>query len=553
MHEIIRQHWNKKSEFEVSLITFCDSSIALFVGGMMRKTITTLAGDLWPSPSPNPFVNQQWLSGAVEIEHWSILTYTQRLLAGALRLPFMVTHSLVGSTMAEDNTRAGSYREISDPFDSDKKLGCVSAYRPDISLVHVAASDCSGNAIITPPLGEGALGAFAAKEGVIISTEKIVPTEYLRRYNHLVRIPANLVKAVVELPLGSNPRGITNVGVTELGQYAEDYRSMYEVNKAAREGKEELLAWIDEWILSCKTHDTFLEKLGADRISKLRGKAQGDMWYEETLAASAGEMGDNDKRGGMSSSTSQFLASEMMLVVAARKQRQLAKELGLRNILAGIGAANLSAWLALHKLRDDGHHIETMAEIGYFGYEPRPGDPYIFNFKNTPTCLQTTDIMTILGMFVPNGVNLGSLGSAQVDRFGNVNATCIPGKLHLLGSGGHNDVASNSKAVVVTAYLGKDRFKDKVDYITSPGLNVRAVVSDHGVFEKEPGESELMLTGYYTKGPTGHGSAQEAVTDIRKRVGWNLKVHENLEAIGAPTKEELYILRLYDPYRQFLK
>jgi acyl CoA:acetate/3-ketoacid CoA transferase beta subunit len=277
------------------------------------------------------------------------------------------------------------------------------------------------------------------------------------------------------------------------------------------------------------------------------------MWYEETLAASVGEKGENDNTGEMSHSTSRFLASEMMLIAAARKQRNLAKELGMRNILAGIGASNLSAWLALHKLRDEGYQIEIMAEVGYFGYEPRPGDPYIFNFKNTPTCLQTTDILTILGLFVPNGMNLGSLGAAQVDRFGNVNTTCIPGKYHLLGSGGGNDVATNSKAVVVTAYLGKDKFKEKVDYVTSPGINVRIVVTDRGVFEKKRGIHELMLTGYYTGGPTGYSSAEEAVAEIRGLVGWDLDVCEELETIDPPTKEELFILRLYDPYRQFLK
>ena len=553
MHELIRQYWRKDPKFEVALLSFCDSCVALFVGGLLKRVVTTIVGDLWPSPSPNPFYGKAWLTGEVEFEHWSILAYTERLLAGAMRIPYMVTASMVGSSMAEDNAAIGTFKEIDDPFGSGKKTGLVAAYRPDVSLIHVAAADRAGNAIITSPLGEGALGAYAAGEGVIISTDKIVSTDYLRRYNHLVKIPAGIVKAVVELPMGSHPRGLTNVGVTELGQYAEDYQFMYEVNKAARKGEAALLEWIDEWILSCETHEAYLEKLGAHRVRRMRGKAQASVWYEETLAAAAGEVGENSRPGEMSPEIDQFLGSEMMLVAAARKQTELTQALGIRNVLAGVGAANLSAWLALHQLRDAGHDVEVMAEIGYYGYDPRPSDPYIFNFKNTPTCLQTTDVLTVLGQLVPNGMNLGSLGAAQVDQFGNLNSTCIPGKMHLLGSGGANDVATSSKAVVVTAYLGKGKFKKRVDYLTSPGTNVRSVVTDYGIFEKDQGENELVLTAYYTSGPTGYADADEAVEAIRACVEWDLKVSDKLEAMAAPTEEELYILRLYDPYKQFLR
>lgn len=553
MHELIRQHWQKKSGFEIALLSFCDSCVALFVGGMMQKAVTTIAGDLWPAPSPNPFISRAWLSGEVEIEHWSILSLTSRLLAGAMRLPFMATASIVGSSMAADNAAAGVYREIDDPFGSSRKIGLVSAYRPDVSFIHVAACDQAGNAILTTPMGEGAVGAYAAREGVILSAEKIVSTEYLRQHNHLVKIPASIVKAVVELPMGSHPRGLTNVGVTELTQYAEDYHAMYEVNKAARTSEAALLAWIDEWILSCKTHEEYIEKLGADRIKRLRGKAQGSVWFEETLAASNGEVGENDRPGSLKVVSDEFLGCEMMLVAAARKQADIIRKLDIRHVLAGVGVANLSAWLALQKVRDEGRDVEVMAEVGYFGYQPRPGDPYIFNFKNTPTCLQTTDILTILGQFVPNGMNLGSLGAAQVDRYGNLNATCIPGKLHLLGSGGSNDVATSSKAVVLTAYLGKNKFKREIDYITSPGTNVVCVVTDYGIFEKEPGRSELMLTAYYAAGPTSAVSEEDAVEKIRSNVEWDLKVSDQLTAMDAPTQEELYILRLYDPFGQFLR
>ncbi|MEW6776390.1 MAG: CoA-transferase, partial [Bdellovibrionota bacterium] len=296
-----------------------------------------------------------------------------------------------------------------------------------------------------------------------------------------------------------------------------------------------------------------IHKLGHQRLERIRRRAEPQSWHSDLEAVARGEASDAGEPAKLSPDVSQFIGSEMMICAAGRKMAAISKELSLAHILAGVGAANLSAWLCLHHLRAEGRSIETMAEIGYFGYEPRPSDPYIFNFRNTPTCVSTTDILTVLGMLVPDGRNLGSLGAAQVDRYGNVNSTCIPGKMHFMGSGGGNDVASGAKAVCVTAYLGKDKFKERVDYVTSPGKNVRLVVTDRGVFEKEPGASELVLTGYYTHGPTAYKSAEEAVREIKNLVGWDLKVREKLDAIGAPTKEELELLRIYDPYGQFLR
>lgn len=552
-NELVRRYWGKDARLEISLLNVGETWVALFLGNILRKAVTTFAGDVWPYPSPSPVISERWLTGKVEIEHWSILSHTLRLLAGALRLPFLPTRSLVGSTMAEDNARAGSYREMEDPFGSAEKVGLVKAYRPGVCFIHVPACDVAGNAILTSPVGEGALGAYAAQEGVVVSAEKIVSTQFLREHSHLVKIPAHIVRAVVEMPLGGHPRGLTNLGVPELSQYADDYAFLFSVRQAARQGEAALLKWVDEWILSCPTQEAFLKKLGEERIGRLRAKAAPGHWKIELEDAAAGKPGDAGAAAKLGTDPAAFIGAEMMIVASGRKMADLARRLDLKHILAGVGAANLAAWLCRARLQDEGRSISCMAEIGYLGYEPRPADPYIFNFKNTPTCVSTSGILDILGTLVPDGGNLGSLGAAQVDRWGNVNSTCIPGKMHFLGSGGGNDVASGAKAVAVTAYLGKDKFKEKVDYITSPGKNVRLVASDYGIFEKPVGAGELELTGYYTAGPTGFARPEQAVEKIRSLTGWSLKVRERLEAVPPPTKDELYLLRLFDPYGQFLR
>ena len=58
------------------------------------------------------------------------------------------------------------------------------------------------------------------------------------------------------------------------------------------------------------------------------------------------------------------------------------------------------AWLATYLLRQEDYEIDVMAEVGFFGYLPRPADPFIFNVTNIPTCKMLTDISEVLGMFV---------------------------------------------------------------------------------------------------------------------------------------------------------
>ncbi|MFO8058741.1 MAG: hypothetical protein R6V10_15750, partial [bacterium] len=84
--------------------------------------------------------------------------------------------------------------------------------------------------------------------------------------------------------------------------------------------------------------------------------------------------------------------------------------------------------------------------------------------------------------------------------------------------------------------------------VTSPGGRVSTLVTDYGVFEKEPGESELVLTGYFEKPDM---EEQEIVEKIKERCGWELATGP-LEAYPPPSEDELKLLRILDPRRQFL-
>jgi len=190
-----------------------------------------------------------------------------------------------------------------------------------------------------------------------------------------------------------------------------------------------------------------------------------------------------------------------------------------------------------------------MAETGMVGYLPRPAEPFVFSFRNFPSSKMLTDIFHVMGIFMGGRENrcLGSLAAGQIDKHGNINSTLIPGTVYITGSGGANDIASAAREVVVSLAQSRNRFVDKVPYVTAPGRRVSAVVSDLGVFEKPDEHGELTLTGV----PDGRPEA-EAVRAAREACGWELRVAPALRRHPAPTADELRLVRVFDPRRYFI-
>jgi len=240
-YQLVREFWGKNPGFTLINNSVTATVFALIQGGLVKRIIASFIGDAYPSTGPNPVAQKAYMSGEVEFENWTMLTIPQRLLAGAMGWGFTPTRSLVGSSMEEENKE--SFTVIADPFAPGEKIGLMKALRPDIALVHGVAADRCGNLILTYPLGPDVFGAWGAKNGVIVSAEKIVPTEYIRRHSHLVRIPSYMVKAVCEVPYGAHPGGMTNCGLPEFEHYFDDYDFVTDVREASR-NEEKFLKWI---------------------------------------------------------------------------------------------------------------------------------------------------------------------------------------------------------------------------------------------------------------------------------------------------------------------
>jgi acyl CoA:acetate/3-ketoacid CoA transferase alpha subunit/acyl CoA:acetate/3-ketoacid CoA transferase beta subunit len=534
-YEIARQFWGCKADLTLVGISLNFPQAVLVHGGIVRKIITSYCGDPYYAPSPNRVYQRAFKEGKLEIQNWSIYTVCLRLQAAAMGLPFLPTHSIMGSSMEQENV--GDFCTWEDPFGSGQQVGLVKALQPDLTVIHAWIADTEGNAVFLPPLGENLYGAMASKEGVLLTVEKIVPTETILEYSHLTKLPGIYVKSISEVPFGAHPSGLSRSGM-DMDLYGEDYDFIEQAHQAAK-NPESFQHWIDTWILSCRTHEDYLRKVSYDRLLQLKGQSHFDSWMFDLEAVEEID------------STQHFTVIEMAIVAMGRKLMEKVKATGCKTLLAGAGIANLAAWLCFYLLKEQGHGLELMAEIGLYGYVPRPADPALFNQRNFPTCKMTTDIHTIIGLLVggEKAAALGALGAAQVDVYGNVNTTKTSADEYLIGSGGANDVASRARDIVVIAPQSKERFPEKLHYITSPGKNVGAVVSTMGVFEKCGGGASLVLTGIF---PQKGKTEEQTISEIRKNCGWSFEVAARLDTLAAPTRQELDLIRLFDPRRYYL-
>ena len=516
LFEIIRQFAGRDPQFSLILSTGGAASAGPFLAaGLARCVVAAFLGDGYPVPGPNPAIQRAINRGRVVVGNWTMLTLAQRLLAGALNLPYMPTRSILGSSLEDD--LGDQFRRAFNPFNPTETIGLIPALHPDLNFTHGWAADPEGNTLLPVPLAGNAFGALAAREGAIVTVEKIVEPEVIRAHSYLTRVPAHAVRAVCESPFGAHPLGCLGLGLPDGEGYSEDRAFMLEARAAAR-SEETQAQWIRAWILDCREHADYLTRLGAERMDAL-------------------------KQFSLPHLTMPFVAnitdSEKMIVIAAREIARAIRERGHRTLLAGIGAAHLAAWLAQAQLRDEGIGVSLLTEVGAIDFRPLPGDPFLFALQNVPTALMTTDTLTTMGMVVGNerARCLGVLGAAQLDRQGNLNTTRLPDGSFLMGSGGANDVASTATEVIVVARQSRARFVERVNYVTSPGARVSIVITQLGVYRKVA--DELVLVGVF---------AEDGVRAARVACGWNLQVASDLNLIPLPIIAERHTLRLFDPF-----
>jgi acyl CoA:acetate/3-ketoacid CoA transferase alpha subunit/acyl CoA:acetate/3-ketoacid CoA transferase beta subunit len=520
-NEVVRQWWGRDPGFELSMLSLSSLGTLWFRGGLVRKVVTGYSGDVFPNFTPNRIFSDAYLSGQVEVEHWSFLAFAQRLEAAARGLPAMATTSIAGSSM-EDN-RGFSVAET-----AFGPVGLVEAYAPDVALVHAAVADRAGNLAFHPPMLEGVWGALAARRGVIATVERIV--DDIRPWSHLVRIPAHHVLSVTECPMGAHPGGLYG-RFTPAEPYGEDVEFWAEVRDASR--SDDFDGWIRRWVLDLPDHAAYLAQLGEERRARLVAKADPGSWRGDAAA----------HQPDLDAPTNDW---ERAAALGARVLAERISATDADAVLAGAGVANLATWAGVAAARAAGSSCVLTAELGLWGYEPTPADPFVFNHRAFPSSTMLADSSEVLGMVVPGPATttLACLGAAIVDAEGNIDSTVVPGRTFLVGSGGGNDVASAADEVIVVTTLTPRRTVERVPYVTSPGGRVAHLVCDLGVFTKGDGgrfELAAIVDGV-------------DVDEVAALVGWDdLVVRDDLAVLPAPTAEEVAVLRRWDPQGFFLR
>ncbi len=250
-----------------------------------------------------------------------------------------------------------------------------------------------------------------------------------------------------------------------------------------------------------------------------------------------------------------YSSAELMIVNAARLLRDG------DTVFVGVGQPNLACNLAR---RTHAPNLLMIYEAGVIGAQPARlplsiGDPTLVSGA-TAVC----SMYDIFSLYLQRGnVDVGFMGGAQIDRFGNINATVIGNydhpKVRLPGSGGSKEIAAWANRCYIMTPHQKRRFPEHCDFCTSAGnlsgraeresLGLRgggpqAVVTDIGVMEPDA-NGELILTKLHPG---------KTVDDAKANTGWELKTAEVVDYTEPPTAEELRILREeLDPDGIYLK
>jgi glutaconate CoA-transferase, subunit B len=248
-----------------------------------------------------------------------------------------------------------------------------------------------------------------------------------------------------------------------------------------------------------------------------------------------------------------FSASELLAVMASRlmKDGQI--------VFAGVGIPLLAATLAQ---RTFAPQLTILFEGGTIGPFIVPGElpPSTNEQRCTRRANMVLPITDVLLLLQRGYVDVGFMGGAQIDRFGNLNSSFIGDadhpKIRLPGTGGGNDIASLTDMIVAMKHE-KRRFVADVDFITSPGwIKGKRSRQERGLPHGGMWRvvTDLAIMGFDEQTRTmkvlalHHGVTAEKV---QENTGFPLLIDEDVIATEPPRKDELEVLRQLDPDRLY--
>src|SRR6476620_5936981 len=248
-----------------------------------------------------------------------------------------------------------------------------------------------------------------------------------------------------------------------------------------------------------------------------------------------------------------YTAGELLTILSARQLNDG------QVVFAGVGIPLLAATLA-QRLRCPG--LTILFEGGVIGAFIEPGKlpPSTNDQRCTKRANMVLGSAEVLLLLQRGYVDVGFMGGAQIDQFGNLNSSFIGDPAHpktrLPGTGGGNDISSLANMIVAMKHE-KRRFVEHVDFVTSPGYlrggdtrrasglptgGMFRVVTELAVFSFEDEERRMKVAAL------NPGVSREEVQD---KTGFELIFDNDLAVTEPPSEPELATLRMLDPERLF--
>ena len=225
------------------------------------------------------------------------------------------------------------------------------------------------------------------------------------------------------------------------------------------------------------------------------------------------------------------------------------------NVFGGTGMPLLAALLAKETHAPKSNLI---SEAGFIDASPREVPLSVADTRYYYGCSAAIGLIETLGFLLQAGrIDVGFLGAAQIDEYGNLNTSYIgpydAPKVKLPGSGGGNDIASSAKRLIIMMAHDKRKFLTKLDYMTSPGF-----LDGPGAREKWSlvgGGPEVVITDMcqmYFDADTKKIRLMSVhpgftVQDIQDNVMFDLIIPDDVPTTKEPTQNQLDIMKKLDP------
>lgn len=258
INELIRQ--NKREITLYEIIGSLDADILVGAGAVKKLSY---AGGSLDKFGRLGRVNEGIEKGTLEIREYSGLSMTLRFLAGFLGIPFIPTKTLLGTEVLKNliEKESDSVMVGTSPFHEEEKYVFLGGLQPDYAVIHCQYADEKGNVVMQGPMWDLELAKSAKK--LIVTVEKIVTTETIKRNPEYVQIPSVYPFAICEVPFGAYPTSVYKV----YDYDAEAITRYAGVNMR----QESFDAWLQEFVLGTRDHNEFIAKMaGVTKLAALK-------------------------------------------------------------------------------------------------------------------------------------------------------------------------------------------------------------------------------------------------------------------------------------------